>query len=388
LVSLNRPVRSKIAIVEPVGGHGGMNYYDFSLADALSSTGMHITLYTCDKTEIPEKAFFLIKKTFSGIWGHKPKFYRAFRFLIGLFRTLIHARWKQVQLIHLHFFHYTILEKIAVILAQFFGFKIVITVHDVESFAGIQDAKCVKTILQEADKLISHNILSKKELIKKMKIDPGKIDVIPHGNYLTNIPFDIGQQEARTKLNIPMDSPVVLFFGQIKEVKGLDILLNALPAPIKKYPKLKLIVAGKIWKDDFQKYQEIILSTNLSDNVDFHIRYIKDEEVPLFYNASDIVVLPYKKIYQSGVLLMAMSYRKPVVVSDLEGMIEIVEDNVNGFVFRSGDPESLSSILIQVLSNSKKLEEIATAGYDTVAVNHDWNLIGQKTAELYRSILV
>ena len=108
--------------------------------------------------------------------------------------------------------------------------------------------------------------------------------------------------------------------------------------------------------------------------------------MPFFYNAADIVVLPYRKIYQSGVLLMAMSYQKPVIVSDLEGMIEIIQDNKNGYVFETGNCKSLSKKIINALDDPIRLEAIGSAGFKTVVEKHCWNLIGNKTVQLYKSI--
>lgn len=383
MASLNNPDRTNIAIIEPVGGHGGMNYYDFNLAHGLCSNGISPILYTCDKTERPKIAPFLIKQTFKGIWGRKPKLYRAVRFLVGLSVALIHAKKNQVQLTHFHFFHYTILEKLCINLAKFFGFKIIITVHDVESFSDKQKTSSIRNILIKADRLISHNNISKKELVKKIKIPEHLIKIIPHGNYFNDIPQGLPQNEAKKILNLPHDSQVILLFGQIKKVKGLDLLLEAMPAVIKKFSKAILVIAGKVWRNDFSIYENIINKNRIEKNVVCNIQYVSDDEVPFYYNAADIVALPYTRIYQSGVLLMAMSYKKPVVVSDLEGMTEIIQDNENGFVFKARDVNDLSQKLIYALKDRDRLKRIADNGFETVILKHDWNLIGKKTASLY-----
>ena len=72
----------KIAIIEPVGGHGGMNYYDFSLAEGLITAGAEVIVYTCDKTVVPTGLSFEVKQTFNKIWGNSNKLVRAVRFAI------------------------------------------------------------------------------------------------------------------------------------------------------------------------------------------------------------------------------------------------------------------------------------------------------------------
>ncbi len=376
----------KIAIIEPVGGHGGMNYYDFSLAEGLVSAGTSVIVYTCDKTIIPRGLPFEVKQTFKKIWGNNYKLLRALRFTLCLLRTLLDARRQQIELIHYHFFHYTKMETLCVLFAQLFGLRIVVTAHDVESFAGEYSDHAAGRILARVDKVIAHNSVSRRELIKKANLPVANIEIIPHGNYLNAIPKSPSPAVARKILNLASKEPVLLFFGQIKEVKGLDLLLQALPPVVAKFPNLKLLIAGKVWKDDFSKYTYLIKEKGLQNNIDLHIGYIPDEDVAIFYRSADLVVLPYRRIYQSGVLLMAMSFGLPVIVSDLEGMTEIIQNRQNGFVFRVDNPNSLSEQLINALSDQDQLKLMSQAGQETVTQQHNWKLIGQQTLKLYQTV--
>ncbi len=377
----------KIAIIEPVGGHGGMNYYDFSLAEGLVNFGTEVTVYTCDKTAVPLGLQFEVKRSFKKIWGNENKVLRAGRFTFCLFRTLLDASRQRVELVHFHFFHYTKMELLCVLLARLFGFKIVITAHDVESFAGKYSQKGARQIFAGVDRVIAHNRVSQKELLHQTGLTKETIAIIPHGNYLNAIPVSPSPAEARMRLNLELKSPVLLFFGQIKEVKGLDVLLQALPAVVSKFPTLKLLVAGKVWKDDFSKYDRIIQENDLRQHVELHIRYIPDQNVATFYRSADLVVLPYRKIYQSGVLLMAMSYGVPVLTSALEGMVEIVNDGVNGFVFEDGNVEKLSLRLVDLLSNPISAKKVALQGKSFVQEHHSWDHVGRETVALYASLL-
>ena len=100
----------KIAIIEPVGGHGGMNYYDFGLASGLSRAGCDVFIYTSEETYVPDGLPFVVKKSFRGIWGKAPKLLRAVRYVYCLTRSLIDAKLNGVTLVHYHFFHYTNLQ--------------------------------------------------------------------------------------------------------------------------------------------------------------------------------------------------------------------------------------------------------------------------------------
>lgn len=364
-----------------------MNYYDFSLAEGLVTAGADVIVYTCDKTALPHGLPFEVKRSFKKIWGGTHKLWRAARFTFCLLNTLLDARRKQVELVHYHFFHYTKMEALCVSLAQLFGFKIAITAHDVESFARKYSDNAIGRILAKADKVIAHNDISRKELQKHANLSMEKIAIIPHGNYLNTIPKSPSPAEARKILNLTLNSPVLLFFGQIKEVKGLDVLLQALPPVIAKFPSLKLVIAGKVWKDDFSKYEKIIRANRLQENIDLHIRYIPDKDVATFYRSADLVVLPYRRIYQSGVLLMAMSYSIPVLASDLEGMVEIISEGVNGYIFENGNIEQLSFKLINILSNPIEADKVALHSTEFVKTNHSWNHVGRETFKAYSSVL-
>jgi len=105
-----------------------------------------------------------------------------------------------------------------------------------------------------------------------------------------------------------------------------------------------------------------------------------------YYSIADCVVLPYKKIFQSGVLLMALSYKVPVIVSNLPGMLDLVEDEVTGFIFESESVESLFNVMLNVI-NSKSLLSISDRAYNMLASDYNWNVIGLKTFDIYKSLI-
>jgi glycosyltransferase involved in cell wall biosynthesis len=117
------------------------------------------------------------------------------------------------------------------------------------------------------------------------------------------------------------------------------------------------------------------------------IGYVPDDMASAYYAAADIVVLPYRRIYQSGVLLMAMSYARTVVVSDLPGMTEVITDGENGYVFNSESKDDLAQVLTRALLDEGRRSRISAAALQYIQDNHDWNHIGRTTAELYRHVL-
>ena len=382
---MQNDMKLSVAVIEPVGGHGGMNLYDFGLCNGLANAGTRVLLFTCEQTDVPEDLAFDVHHTYCGIYGADPKILRAFRYLSGLFKSIRIARREKINIVHLHFFHATLLEYLTVRMIKLLGFHIVITAHDVESFVAGASNQYLETIYKMADRVVVHNKVSQAQIIKKARIDEGKTALIPAGHFMDFFVEDETHNQAREKLGLPLGVPILLFFGQIKQVKGLDLLLQALPGVLEDFPDLKLVIAGKVWKDDFSKYDELIDRNNLKSAIIKDIRYVPDEQAASYYRAADLVVLPYRRIYQSAVLLMAMGFGATVVVSDIPGMTEIVVNKVNGYVFKTEDANELTHTLRAALKNPLR-ESIGEAGQRTVFEDHDWDMIGQKTSNLYQSL--
>ena len=377
-----------MSVIEPVGGHGGMDYYDFGLCQGLAKAGVDVTLYTSDKTRIPTKSGFRTVISFKGVFGDDKKWIRGLRYAKAMVITLLRARLGRDPICHFHFFQAGPIEFCQMLLAKGFGFSVVVTVHDVESLTGLkQSAVLSRRTYQLADLIVVHNRWSKEELAQQFGRGlAGKIKIISHGHYIDRTQSRIEKNAAREELDIPLDKKVLLFFGQIKKEKGLDLLLEALAHVKASHPNVLLVIAGKVWKDDYAEYEKIIARHRLSPYCSERIAYVPNHEVPYYFSAADLVVLPYRRIYQSGVLLMAMSYGRAILASDLPAMTEIVREGVTGFTFRRGDVKALGDKIAALISEPDLLDQVAKNAYDAVRIQHDWNVIGAQTVSGYKSL--
>lgn len=138
----------------------------------------------------------------------------------------------------------------------------------------------------------------------------------------------ISKSEARQKLNIPENEPVVLFFGFIRKYKGLDILLEALTQVD---TKIKLLLAGEFYGNE-PEYLDKINALNLQERIYFHTSYIPEEQVHQYFCAADVVIQPYLSATQSGVSQVAYSFNKPMIVTGVGGLDEVVVHQKTGFV--------------------------------------------------------
>lgn len=380
---------SVVAVIEPVGSHGGMDYYDSGLCAGLTANGVASIWYTCDISAPRGKRTITIVRSFNRIWGKDAAWQRGLRFVTGLFRTMKDARRRRANIAHFHFFHVGPLEVASVVLARISGLRVVTTVHDVEAFKpGGKSPFLQQMAYGLCSRLVVHNEVSRDELMARCGVREEMVRVVPHGSYLGLIPAAMERSHAREKLGLPQEECIVLFFGQIKEVKGLELLVEGFAQARRHMEPARLVIAGKVWKDDFSRYQDLIDSHSLADVTCAHIRYIPDEELATYYGAADVVVLPYRKIYQSGVLLMAMSYGIPVLASDLAGMREVITDGENGFLFRAGDAGDLAERLIAVLADEQGRRRVAARARQDMRLRFSWDRVGAQMAEVYREVLV
>lgn len=375
------------AIIEPVGGHGGMNYYDFGLARGLVAAGVVPIIYTCAQTTVPTGLPFRVRRPYRGIFGKRHALWRGVRYLVGSMASVVSAKWNRCSVAHLHTFHAGPLEFMNALFCRLARLPLVITVHDVESFRASKSRRLAKACYALADRLIAHNQVSRQELIERLAIPAEKICVIPHGNYLDFIGGFPPQDIARARIGVSEGARVLLFFGQIKEVKGLGLLLDALPIVKAAYPDVVLVIAGKVWKQDFSLYKAQMERLNVEQSCVAHIRYIADGEVGDFFAAADLVVLPYRRIYQSGVVLMAMSYNKPVLASDLPGMKEVIDDGQSGYLFSAGDSMSLAERLVAVLGDTEGMGRVASEGWRKACESYSWERVGDLTHACYERAL-
>ncbi len=371
-------MKFSVGIIEPVGGHGGMDYYDYGLALGLSENNVNVVLYTSNETKIRNYQNVTTKLFFNNMW--KSNFIiKVLKYLFGHYFAIKDLKKRDIKILHLHFFKLRLIDLFIIKLAKFHGLIVIGTLHDINAFDKKANKLVEKKCINFLDGIIVHNQSSLNSLNKKQKLK-SSIKIIPHGNYL---PF-LDKTKFKSLKND--DKLKLLFFGQIKKVKGLKTLLEAMKILKDADQKIELVIAGKAWKSDLNVYTELISKLNISEIVKTNFSYIPDSEVSNYFNSADLIVLPYTKIYQSGVLLLSMSYGKPVICSDLDPFKEIIIDNENGFLFQSENEIDLAKKIIDIIEKNK-LSSVTENANALISSKFDWINIGKTTKEFYTNLL-
>jgi glycosyltransferase involved in cell wall biosynthesis len=197
-----------------------------------------------------------------------------------------------------------------------------------------------------------------------------------------NYGLPVGRSEAILALNLDKDCSYLLFFGFIRAYKGLDLLIDAFSDSRLRNRNLKLIIAGEFYEDD-TPYRNLIKKNNLENDVIFFDHFIRDSEVPLFFSIADLVVQPYKTATQSGVTQIAYYFEKPMLVTDVGGLREIVPDGKCGYVVK---PERgpIADAIVDFFDNSRK--ELFTEGVRLEKEKFSWDKMTKAIGEVYQRL--
>src|SRR3989344_5995158 len=279
---------------------------------------------------------------------------------------ILHAQWWSWALAPMYL---TILG-----IARAGGKKIIMTIHNVKP----HEKSWLKNFLNSsvinlAGEYIVHSEDNRK-LFQSLTKTKKKISVIPHGTIEMGKPSK-SRKDLRKLYKYTDSERVLLFFGNIRDYKGLDVILISLSKI--KDGKVKLIIAGSPWKS-FDEYTEIINKLKLQERVKTFLGFNPETKIAELFTVSDLVVFPYKEFEaSSGAGTVALNFEKPMVVTDVGGLPDIVKDK--GVVAKPKDSDDLKDKIVYALKNLKKLEKDSKEK----AKEFSWKEIAKKTGEVY-----
>lgn len=265
------------------------------------------------------------------------------------------------------------------LLPFFKNYPLVSTFHDVKLHPG--ESSLRKNFIRYwerkySDKIILHGKKLKKQMIKEYHISENKIHSIPIGEH------EVAPFKKYIKTNLKEDGNLVLFFGRIWKYKGLEYLIMAEPIITKEVPDAKIIIAGV--GEKFQKYENMMVNKGNFIIHNYKIPY--DEGAELFQRCS-LVVLPYIDASQSGVIPTAYGFKKPVVVTSVGSIPEIVDDGITGFIVPPKDVNALAEAIIKLLKDDKLRKQMGENAYRKLKTDLSWDDIAEKTIQVYKEAI-
>jgi glycosyltransferase involved in cell wall biosynthesis len=380
---------------------GGDKPYALGMAAALTSARVHVDFIGSDDLSVPDvlndpHVNFLNLR--GDLRADASPFAKARRVLKYYIKLISYAAIAQPRLFHLlwnnkfELFDRTLL----MFYYRMLGKKITLTVHNVN--AGKRDLN--DSFLNRLSLRIQYNLCHhifvhtermKKEMVSEFHIPESKVSVVPFGINNTVPDTTLSTAEAKRQLGVSEGDRTLLFFGNIAPYKGLEYLISAFTELLKKDRSYRLIIVGKPKRSEgyWKQIQRVVARSGIRDRVIKRIEYIPDEETELFFKAADVLILPYVRVFQSGVLFLGYSFGLPVIASDVGTLKEEIIEGQTGFVFKPQDSSDLAS-KIDTYFKSELFRNLETRRGEIKAYaneRYSWSKVAMITAATYSRLL-
>ena len=380
---------------------GGDKPYALGMAMALSSVGTPLDFIGSDELESPvllndpQIRFLNLRGDQRSDVSTAKKLLRV---AIYYLRLLGYAATAEPKIFHIlwnnkfQFFDRTVL----ILYYKILGKKIPITVHNVN--AGQRDANdtwlnrfSLRTQYRLADHIFVHTDKMKSEMVGGFSIAPEKVSVIPFGINNTVPNTTLSTSQAKRQVGVGATDKTMLFFGNIAPYKGLDILVAAFIELAKADPRYRLLIVGRPKQDSgsWRRIEEVIARSEVRDRVEKRIEFVPDEETELYFKAADVLILPYRHVFQSGVLFLGYSFGLPAIVTDVGSLREEIVEGETGFVAASPHPAELSRTITRYFTSDlyRELGERRTKIKQYANDRYSWSKVVAMTTNVYSNLL-
>ena len=391
-------VKSEVGLL--TGGQD--RHYAFGLAMALASNGVCLDFIGSDEVDSPE-LHGNPKVNFLNLRGNQRRdaslVRKASRVLIYYVRLIHYAAIARPKVFHILWnnkfqsFDRTLL----MLYYKLLGRKIALTAHNVnarrrDSTDSPLNRLTLRIQYRLADHIFVHTEKMKSELLEEFGVRESAVTVIAYGINNAVPDTKLTPDEAKQRLGIGDGERTILFFGLIAPYKGLEDLVMAFERIVTRHLNYRLIIAGTP-KKGCEKYwdeiQQTISRGVYGGRIIQKIKFIPDEQTELYFKAADVLALPYRHIFQSGVLFFGYSFGLPVVAADVGALREDIIEGKTGFLCRPCDPVDLakaietyfeSDLFKDLNARRREIQEYAKA-------RHSWDLVVERTRDVYAQLL-
>ena len=403
-----------IMVVEPRGS-GGMIHYAYQLCTALSNAGANVTLLTTHEYEMEKFPHnFAVRKqmqlwsptetsqtdsAFGSLGRAVLKAYRLVRRVgrgirlviewIRLCNYLIQARPDIIQFGKIEF----PFEAIFLAILKRNGLTLSQVCHEFElreqgsNLLVTLSNRMYRWVYKSFSILFFHGESNRQRFLELFNAPPENLHLIEHGNeqlFRSVRSKTTSPEEMRQSYGIDADAPVVLFFGNLTPSKGLPDLLKAFSLVHKKDSRARLVIAGKPSKFlDMDPLKKLVRELDISQETIFDAQYLPMEDVAPLMEMATVVVYPYLNSTQSGALQVAYTFGKPVIVTNVGGLPEVVDEGKSGFIVPPSAPEQLSNAMMKLIEDPSLATEIGLYGRQLSETRFSWDSIAKNIVAIY-----
>jgi glycosyltransferase involved in cell wall biosynthesis len=355
---------------------GGFVDYQIQLSKALNKEGDSLVVIYSMSRRLPEENLRIAGDSVKlRLLAREGPIYNPvvlFRFLRDCGRTLREIRRFRPDVVH-----FQIGSSMLAFLMPFLrAYPIVTTFHDPAPHSGeekVWERFIHEYIRKRSCQLLVHGEKLKQLLIREYRVPADKANTIPIG------PHNVDAFLMHRHKDLKQEGAVVMFFGRILDYKGLGYLIKAEPLISAAVPDAKIVIAGT--GDDMGRYEAMMVNRDRFRLYKHHIPY--DEGALLFQNCR-VVALPYIEASQSGVVSTAYGFGRPVVVTDVGAIPEIVEDGVTGLIVPPRDHVALAEAIIRLMKDPKLAKRMGENGHRKLYTDMSWDNVVRQTMVVYK----
>jgi D-inositol-3-phosphate glycosyltransferase len=372
-----------------------MKHYVVPLANALTAAGTEVTLVGGDAyLDYPLHPQLKLANLRGATSRNRSMVAKTLTLAQFYGRMASYVAREKPDIYHFQFYRLFFPEVVLLnSLIKALGRKLVYTVHNAYPH-GKRGKRHYRWMLGHTyglcDALICHNEATRKVISTDFDVPRERLWVIRHG-LIDHVPEQgIDREAARRRLfgEQQSDCPHLLFFGAVLPYKGLEHLVEACRLLAGRGRQFKLMIAGNAARDPgYWKQIEQAMESLPSGSLFLRPNYIPDDEVEDYFKAADVVVLPYKEIYQSGVHLLAYRYGRPVIATQVGSFGDDIREGLTGYLAPPGNPAALADAIDRFIREMWPVTEpVSSRVRDFGAAHFSWDKIARETQNLYRSV--
>jgi len=375
--------------------------YALGLAAALTSAGISVDFIGSDDLNLPELRNNRLVNFLNLRGDQNPGtnlVRKVARLLTYYWRLIRYAATAKPKVFHILWNNkFELFDRTLLMLYyKLLGKKLIFTAHNV----NIRKRDCTDTWLnrfslrvqyQLVDHIFVHTERMKRELLSDFGIQERKVSVIPFGINNTVPNTKVMTLDAKGMLGISASDKTMLCYGQIAPYKGLEYLISAFTELLKRDGNYRLIIAGKPkWNEIYwNQIVQLMIDRGVRDRVIERIEHVPDEETELYFKAADALVLPYTRIFQSGVLFLSYSFGLPVIAADVGSLKEEIIEGKTGFVFEPQDSSDLAKVIAKYFESElfRELERRRSEIKEYANERYSWDKVVEVTKAVYSDLL-